>query len=306
MDENTVNEDGDILGTQLLRIALDMSFNQTLAKHTAFARSEIDEICRAGDYGGCVITGSSLVKTLYGPESHKNWKSDNPKIAHDFDLDVFCTREKQRQVITKLRAMKLYGYTLYDSEVYALGEQNIQGYHIVTSTKSSYAFYHKKKKSTDESQQSSIGVLNRRPKELDLVVGKNGFTNGRDLLQYFDFTICRTSYDGKRFHIPEPHHSLRFETTVQPTRLEVMFASAQGLAKFFLPASDPLIFSPLDNQLITKKIILTTLENQPYEFIQRLFTRIFKYHSRGVKILGIRDSFILLGQKINAFNKTRD
>mmetsp|Transcript_1176 Transcript_1176/g.1442 ORF Transcript_1176/g.1442 Transcript_1176/m.1442 type:complete len:219 (-) Transcript_1176:837-1493(-) len=146
MDENTVNEDGDILGTQLLRIALDMSFNQTLAKHTAFARSEIDEICRAGDYGGCVITGSSLVKTLYGPESHKNWKSDNPKIAHDFDLDVFCTREKQRQVITKLRAMKLYGYTLYDSEVYALGEQNIQGYHIVTSTKSSYAFYHKKKK----------------------------------------------------------------------------------------------------------------------------------------------------------------
>lgn len=43
-----------------------------------------------------------------------------------------------------------------------------------------------------------------------------------ELLDEFDLTICKASFDGKKFHIPDPHRTFKGETTMEPNRRAVV------------------------------------------------------------------------------------
>merc|ERR1712167_284084 len=66
-------------------------------------------------------------------------------------------------------------------------------------------------------------------KIIDLVVAERGVADARDLLAQFDLDICKASFDGRVFRIPDPHRSFRSETRMDPRRLELMSAFADKL-----------------------------------------------------------------------------
>ena len=55
----------------------------------------------------------------------------------------------------------------------------------------------------------------------DLVVSKVG-KNAYDLLDDFDLTICKASFDGTHFKIPSPHQTFAGKSTYDPTRRAII------------------------------------------------------------------------------------
>lgn len=58
---------------------------------------------------------------------------------------------------------------------------------------------------------------------IDLIVAKIGEDGVTlfDLLEDFDLTICKASFDGKTFRIPDPHRTFSAKSTMEPNRRAV-------------------------------------------------------------------------------------
>jgi hypothetical protein len=61
-------------------------------------------------------------------------------------------------------------------------------------------------------------------KVLDLIVAKATCEDARGLLKSFDITICKCSFDGQIFRIPDPHLTFTEQTRLEPTRMDLMLA----------------------------------------------------------------------------------
>ena len=149
---------------------------------------------------------------------------------------------------------------------------------------------------------------------VQLIVGKEGSRDARDLLKSFDLAICKTNFDGKHFHIPNPHQTLAAETMVTPAR--------RALIEAFLGHYNDLVTSdlaPHSAETSERRIAATERidakvwaaigagkvgEGYPadwdvnrtrpgglgtgmlqHEFIQKLFARMHKYADRGIRIV---------------------
>ena len=57
--------------------------------------------------------------------------------------------------------------------------------------------------------------------KVELIVAKTGLS-APDLLKGFDLDICKASFDGKKFHIPDPHLTFAGKTKMEPNRSAVV------------------------------------------------------------------------------------
>ena len=57
---------------------------------------------------------------------------------------------------------------------------------------------------------------------IDLIVGRKNVNSSLALLDDFDLTICKASFDGKTFRIPDPHRMFSRKSTMEPNRRAVV------------------------------------------------------------------------------------
>ena len=59
---------------------------------------------------------------------------------------------------------------------------------------------------------------------VQLIIGREGSKDAREMLEGFDLTICTTRFDGGAFFIPSPHDTFRAKTTCVASRRAVIEA----------------------------------------------------------------------------------
>jgi hypothetical protein len=64
----------------------------------------------------------------------------------------------------------------------------------------------------------------KRSKQVDLIVGEVGCEDAKELLDSFDILICKCSFDGNIFRIPDPHLTFNMKTKMDPVRKGLMEA----------------------------------------------------------------------------------
>lgn len=57
--------------------------------------------------------------------------------------------------------------------------------------------------------------------DIDLIVAQDALS-ASSLLDGFDLEICKASFDGKKFHIPDPHLTFAAKTRMEPNRIAVV------------------------------------------------------------------------------------
>ena len=57
---------------------------------------------------------------------------------------------------------------------------------------------------------------------IDLIVARKNMITPFSILDDFDLTICKASFDGKTFRIPDPHRTFRGKSTMEPNRRAVV------------------------------------------------------------------------------------
>lgn len=138
-------------------------------------------------------------------------------------------------------------------------------------------------------------------KTLQLIVGKEGVADARELLHSFDLTICTTYFDGARFHFPDPSRTLCAETTRMGDRKAVLDAVFRILKTETekvggdvrtLKAVD--VIDQLDPELLARIGAVLKLaskrwerevgNNMAWSIIQKLIYRIQKYTRRGISV----------------------
>ena len=156
-------------------------------------------------------------------------------------------------------------------------------------------------------------------KIIDLVVAERGLADARDLLAQFDLEICKASFDGRVFRIPDPHRSFRGETRMDPRRLELMSAFANKLLEkppSTADGSPPNIYESEETWDAICHVFDTTREGQPkwqegfvstddymnpkmhHNWFAKLFLRQEKYKSRGIRLLDVPPNFATVEQRI--------
>ena len=168
-------------------------------------------------------------------------------------------------------------------------------------------------------------------KLVDLVVARTDVADARDLLASFDLDICKTSWDGSVFRIPDPHRAFRGETRLEPQRLELMRAFADKLLEKDPPEGKDDGFPdnrylPLDTWDTICHVLGTPQEGHPkwdsemaarfdglslrnlgsgdrepwyhHNWFAKLFIRQEKYRERGVRLLGVPQNFATVAEQI--------
>ena len=153
--------------------------------------------------------------------------------------------------------------------------------------------------------------------KVDLVIAKKN-CNATDLINNFDLDICRCSFDGSNFFIPDPHNVFKnkkaaenpflsyFFQTVIPCPSSVARSRIDCLKAFFLPIIGD---HPQSTTLERIRSLKTTMPYHPFVtyvflkenvdgnteftrahfihvFVQRQVARLAKYRRRGVQIEG--------------------
>jgi hypothetical protein len=75
--------------------------------------------------------------------------------------------------------------------------------------------------------------------EIDLVVAETDVSDARRLLDDFDINICKCSFDGKVFRIPDPHLTFHRATTMEPNRKRIMLAVCKAVRRGGIAAPGP-------------------------------------------------------------------
>jgi len=161
---------------------------------------------------------------------------------------------------------------------------------------------------------------------IDLVVGRLKDKSGNknitpgDLLSDFDLEICKCSFDGKKFHIADPHNTFSGKTQMEPKRRAVVSSYANHFSppannkymdgdvaafhtsavirkvrvdipsspfygRLDFAASLPNRYNPQDllHDRITRVKYGASI--QFHNFVKKLIDRLKKYQSRGIEVL---------------------
>ena len=70
------------------------------------------------------------------------------------------------------------------------------------------------------------------PTSIQLIVGKPGIQDARDLLKSFDLSICQISFDGTRFRFPSPHLTFNGRSIMEPARASIVKTYLQAAPSF--------------------------------------------------------------------------
>jgi hypothetical protein len=106
--------------------------------------------------------------------------------------------------------------------------------------------------------------------EIDLIIGQVGLS-ASDLLDGFDLEICKASFDGKKFHIPDPHLTFAAKTKMEPNRQAVVgsytthYREPEGYLERKL---DPIEFSRLASSTISA--VRRDVPNSPFYRLLRV------------------------------------
>mmetsp|Transcript_23334 Transcript_23334/g.53531 ORF Transcript_23334/g.53531 Transcript_23334/m.53531 type:complete len:491 (-) Transcript_23334:213-1685(-) len=162
--------------------------------------------------------------------------------------------------------------------------------------------------------------------DIDLVVGRLKDKSGdkkiapSDLLSDFDLEICKCSFDGKKFHIADPHNTFSGKTQMEPKRRAVVSSYANHFSppannkymdgdvaafhtsavirkvrvdipsspfygRLDFAASLPNRYNPQDllHDRITRVKYGASI--QFHNFVKKLIDRLKKYQSRGIEVL---------------------
>ena len=148
------------------------------------------------------------------------------------------------------------------------------------------------------------------PTSIQLIVGKPGIEDARDLLKSFDLSICQISFDGTRFRFPSPHLTFNGRSIMEPARAAIVntylqaapsFAyNTQDIRKGGLASIDSDVWSqaavyPWDVPpgaaynscpygLASGTIDRSTIATMQHNFIVKLILRLQKYNRRGIEI----------------------
>lgn len=85
---------------------------------------------------------------------------------------------------------------------------------------------------------------------IDLIVAQKGLS-ASDLLDGFDLDICKAAFDGKKFHIPDPHLTFASKTKMEPNRRAVIESYVRHHRESGGPRRDPIVASRLTNATIS-------------------------------------------------------
>lgn len=159
-------------------------------------------------------------------------------------------------------------------------------------------------------------------RKLDLVIAEPGCDDALELLESFDIIICKCSFDGTKFRIPEPHRTFKMKSSLEPKRRRLMRAFAKIQQSHSHSHSDPEATNSYGGDLpraevweavygryakrqnseekcalaaIAQTQLLQKANLKPpssmdmaifHNFFARLFNRQKKYASRGIEIIG--------------------
>lgn len=242
-----------------------------------------------------LISGSTMVQVALG----EVWKNS--------DVDVFCTKEAVESVRTQLGEVgfvppgeeyegqfemeeyeanmnKSRAPKMFDSGIESVEHLEISGEPRTHFTSSGFS-----------ASDLKGGV--------DIVIGKAGCTDARQLLESFDILICAVSFDGFRFHIPHPHLTFMRKSLLERKRLLLMDGLAVAmclqcpsfsyLGDFFQSHFwDHAVRSAISRcaagepDANLSPIIPFLSDRRYFEFFLRLFKRQQKYAGRGIELIG--------------------
>jgi len=94
--------------------------------------------------------------------------------------------------------------------------------------------------------------------KIDLIVARRS-KSPNDLLQDFDLTICKASFDGSKFHIPNPHQTFSRKSTMEPSRKAVV----ESYLTHFQPPGDGMSFSGMNCSAIAASTIRLVRRDVP-------------------------------------------
>jgi hypothetical protein len=139
---------------------------------------------------------------------------------------------------------------------------------------------------------------------VQLIVGKEGCEDARELLNSFDLTICTTYFDGITFHIPSPRQTLSGQTCCLAPRHAV-------LTNYFQTAVDQVLRSE-SGAYVFSEIIEGMADDiwdevgprsrgweDRHDFMMKLIIRMQKYYKRGVKIVNVPGDLRLCMHALN-------
>ncbi len=100
---------------------------------------------------------------------------------------------------------------------------------------------------------------------IDLIVAKTGIP-ASSLLDGFDLEICKASFDGKKFHIPDPHLTFAGKTRMEANRRAVV----SSYAKHHRAPKDRYALSAMDLSLLASGTIRAVRKDVPNAPFYRL------------------------------------
>jgi len=143
------------------------------------------------------------------------------------------------------------------------------------------------------------------PTYVDLVVAKAGCASAKDLLDDFDLSLCKASWDGKNFHIPDPHYAFTGRSKLEPNRKRLM----EAYRRFYISeeGTPDIIYGIEEERMRRVRYAVDRLERFSgfnftvppgeveeirqeaqdfalHNFIFKLFDRLKKYQSRGIEV----------------------
>jgi len=139
---------------------------------------------------------------------------------------------------------------------------------------------------------------------IDLVVAKTECETAFEILEDFDLNICKASFDGNKFHIPDPHLTFACKTTMEPLRKTLVTSYARhwqqgGLFSAIVNVRnehpDLPFYSNLDSMeyLVEPEVPLMNfgvqMRMQFHNFVWKLIQRLKKHQRRGIEVIEAPD-----------------
>ena len=147
----------------------------------------------------------------------------------------------------------------------------------------------------------------------------------RELLNSFDLSICKASWDGNTFRIPHPHLTFARKSITEPFRRSVMVEYMNGYCQPIPGTISSSIFQARMQRIqagvmnAVAKVLVGSPQVKPFKFsehtdwetklncsvvashnwIMALFKRLRRYTSRGIHIKDAPEGALALADKLN-------
>lgn len=159
-----------------------------------------------------------------------------------------------------------------------------------------------------ESVHRRGGSKPKKQTAFDLVVSTMDCSSSRELLGSFDLDICKVSWNGNTFSIPNPHFTFASRSRMEPRRESLMKEYQQhydggdegawptddeGIVRRIRRALRSCVFLDEDVARHQQRILDAPTDEKVYafhNFIFKLFERLKKYQDRGIEVKDAPDT----------------